>query len=355
MFGWGLYKSFIMSDKGGLSDKGGGALMEQNVRTGRRDLVEPVEAACPATLAALAEKAAAFMVASTAGNTKRAYRTAWKHFSAWCAKMGFESLPAAPATVGLYLTDAAATAKLTTLRLRLAAISQAHKTAGKRLDTAAPEIRKVMSGVARTKGAAVTKKQALTGDLLRDVVRAYAPGDRLKEKRDRAILITGFFGAMRRSELVAINVEDIVFVSEGAILTLPRRKTDQEGHGSELGLPAKDDPLLCPVTALKSWIAAAQIEEGPLFRSISKSGRLLDRRMNDKDVARIVKAATTAAGYPPSEFSAHSLRSGFITTAARKGVPERIIAAQSGHRSIAVLHGYVRRAGLFRENAADLI
>ena len=313
------------------------------------------DANLPSTLAIVADKARDYVKASTAENTKRAYQVAWADFARWCQDNGQDALPASPVTVGLYLTQAADSLKVSTLRLRLAAISQAHKTAGYRLETSAPEVRKVMSGIARTKGVAVSKKDAITDAILRDAVRAYATGSNLKAKRDRAILTVGFFAALRRSELAAINVEDVSFTDEGAIITLHRRKTDQEGQGTDIGLTIKPDTIICPVDALRSWIDAAAITEGALFRSISKSDRLLEPRLGDKDVDRIIKSATQSAGYNSDSFGGHSLRSGFITTCARKGVPERIIANQSGHKSINVLRGYVRKAGVFQENAAAMI
>jgi integrase len=319
-----------------------------------RDLA-PLEPALPADLAPLAEKARDYARAATADNTRRAYRAAWNGFAQWCADKGLDPLPASPATVGLYLADAAEGLKVSTLRLRLAAISQAHKTAGHRLDTADPAIRKIMAGIARTKGAAVAKKEAVTDAILRDAIRAYANGPTLKARRDRAILAVGFFAALRRSELAAIDVDHIAFTAEGVVLTLPRRKTDQEGHGTHIGLPAKDDATVCPVAALHAWLDGAGIKEGALFRSISKADRILAPRLGDKDMARVIKAATNAAGYDAAAFGGHSLRAGFITTAARKGIPERIIASQSGHKSVNILRGYVRRAGLFNENAAALI
>ena len=320
-----------------------------------RDLIPAPDAALPADLAPAVEKARAYAHAATAANTKRAYRAAWASFTRWCAAKGRDPLPAHPATVGLYLADHAEAIKVSTLRLRLAAISQAHRTAGHRLDTADPAIRRVMSGIARTKGVAVAKKEAVTGEILRDALRAYAGGAAMKAKRDRALLTVGFFAALRRAEIAAIDAADLAFTREGVVLTLRRRKTDQEGQGTEIGLPAKDDATICPVVALRAWLAASGICEGAIFRSISKGDRLLAPRLGDKDVARIVKAAAAAAGYDAAAFGGHSLRSGFITTCARKGVPERVIASQSGHKSINVLRGYVRRAGVFNENAAAMI
>jgi integrase len=320
-----------------------------------KDLTGASPAALPANLAPAMEKARAYAHASSADNTKRAYRVAWSNFVAWCEAKEVDPLPASPATVGLYLADAAEGVKVSTLRLRLVAISQAHRTAGHRLDTADSAIRRVMSGIARTKGVAVSKKEAVTSEILRDCIRAYAGGGTMKAKRDRALLAVGFFAALRRSEIASVDVADVSFTREGVILTIPRRKSDQEGQGTQLGLPAKQDVTVCPVAALRAWVEASGVIDGALFRSVSKGDRVLDRRLGDKDIARIVKGATAAAGYDAAIFGGHSLRSGFITTCARKGVPERIIAGQSGHKSINVLRGYVRRAGVFNENAATLI
>ena len=312
-------------------------------------------ATLPTEFVELIERAGAYVDAATASNTRRAYDAAWRSFEAWCRDKGFDALPALPATVGLYLTSAADEVKVSTLRLRLAAIARRHRDNDMSLDTAHPAIRKIMQGVARTKGSAPIKKEAATDVILRDAIRAYASGTSAKAKRDKAILTVGFFAALRRSELAAINIEHVSFTDEGALITLPRRKTDQEGHGTTIGLPVKDDPIICPVAALRDWLSAANKDSGALFCSVSRGGRVLQNRIGDRDVARIIKDATGAAGYDADAFGGHSLRSGFITTCARKGVPERIIATQSGHKSINVLRGYVRRASIFKENAAAMI
>jgi integrase len=333
----------IMSDNRTLSDM-----------IGNSDLISD-DGLLSSGLAAAVGRANEYAQAATAANTRRAYRAAWAHFAAWCGDRGLESLPASPTTVGLYLADVAEALKVSTLRLRLAAISRAHRAAGGRLDAAAPEISLVLSGIVRTKGAAVSKKEAVTDAILRDAIRAYALDETLKAKRDRTILALGFFAALRRSEIAAIDAADLAFAPEGVVLTLRRRKSDQEGLGFEIGLPAKADSTICPVAALAAWLEASGVAHGPVFRSITKGDRLTPTRLGDRDVARIVKAAAAAAGYDAAAFGGHSLRSGFITAAARKGVPERLIANQSGHRSVNVLRGYVRRAGVFNENAAAMI
>lgn len=303
----------------------------------------------------LQKRALYYIGGASAANTKRAYRAAWSDFARWCQGRGLEALPASPATVGLYLVDAAEKKKVSTLRLRLAAISQAHRISGYKLDVSAAEIRNLLNGVVRIKGAKVYKKEAITREMLHDCIQAYATGGRLKAKRDRALLSVGFFAALRRSELAAITIEDLTFTAEGVVLSLPKRKNDQNGLGSDVGLPFKENKDICPVRALREWLSAARLTSGPVFCVITKGDRPLRRRIGDRDVARIIKAATYAAGYDPEIYGGHSLRSGFITTAAREGVAERIIAQQSGHRSFDVLRGYVRRSGVFNENAASMI
>lgn len=306
-------------------------------------------------LAATVERATDYAKASTADNTKRAYGAAWRCFTSWCDGKSLTALPASPTTVALYLADKGGKLKASSLELRVAAIGRAHKTAGLSFDPRDPAIAQVVAGIRRVHGSSVTKKAAATKDILRDAIRAYAAGSSMKAKRDRALLTIGFFAALRRSELVAITADDIKLTPEGIVLTLPRRKTDQEGAGTTLGLPVKDDPVICPVAAYREWIEASGISAGAIFRSVSKGGRVLDQQLTDRDIARIVKAATGAAGYDAAEFSGHSLRAGFITTAATKGVPDHLIAMVSGHASMDTLRGYVRRAKLFTDNAAAMI
>lgn len=317
--------------------------------------VTTAAAPLPAELTSLAEKAQGYAEAASSANTRRAYAAGWTDFATWCEAKQLEALPADAAVVGLYLTDRASTLKLSSLRIRLVAISQVHKAAGHRLDTSAPQIRKVMQGIARTHGSAVRKVEAATIDVVRDTVRALAKRTGLKALRDRAVVLLGFAAALRRSEISAIDCGHIRFTADGLILVLPRRKTDQEGVGTEIGVPFGKDPLYCPVLVVKGWLEAAGLTAGPLFVAISKAGRPLPSRLGDRDVARVIKAAVAAAGYEAEIFGGHSLRSGFATTAGRAGVAERIIMLQTGHKSLPVLRGYIRRGSLFTENAAALI
>lgn len=303
----------------------------------------------------LAEQATAYAAAATSENTRRAYRAAWADFAGWCQEKQLAALPASEATIGLFLADRAATLKNASLRMRLVAIARAHRTKGHRLDTKAPQIRDVLQGIARTHGTAVTKKAPATLDIVRDVVRVLSAEDTLRSLRDRAIFLLGFAAALRRSEISAIDVGHLRFAPEGLILTLPRRKTDQEGEGTEIGVPRGLDTRYCPIATLTAWLERSAIEGGALFRSISRGDRLKAPRLSDRDVARVIQAAVKRVGFDPLEFGGHSLRAGFATAAGRAGIPERLIMLQTGHKSLPVLRGYIRRGSLFSENAAALL
>ncbi|MBL6082087.1 site-specific integrase [Belnapia sp. T18] len=300
----------------------------------------------------LSDAARTYASEAAAANTKRAYRAAWADFVGWCAIGGHTPLPAAPEVVGSFLAARASTHKAASLTMRLVAIGQAHRLKGHRLDRQHPAIRETMKGIRRTHGTAPAKKAAADVVVLRDAVSELAkiPGPRAL--RDRALLLVGFAGALRRSELVALDLADIRFVAEGMVLTLRRRKTDQEGQGTEIAIPFGQSERTCPVLNLRAWLEAAGITSGPVFVSVNRGGAVGSARLSPIDVARVVKAAMEAAGADPTGFSGHSLRSGFITSAARAGVAERHIQNQSGHRSLPVLRGYIRRGSLFVDNAA---
>ena len=308
-----------------------------------------------AEVSPLSGSARAYASAAAAENTKRAYRAAWADFTSWCEAEGLAVLPAAPETVGNFLAARAGTHKAASLNMRLVAIGQAHRLKGHALDTRHPAIRETMKGIRRTHGTAPAKKAAVVVDLLRDAIAelAKAPGPRAL--RDRAMLLVGFAAALRRSELVAIDAEDVQQVADGIVITLRRRKTDQEGRGTEIAIPYGQSERTCPVLTLRAWMKAANITTGPLFVSVSRHGAIGPARLSPIDVARAVKAAMGGADYDPALFSGHSLRSGFITSAARAGVAERDIQNQSGHRSLPVLRGYIRRGSLFIDNAAGKV
>lgn len=311
-------------------------------------------ASLPATLDALADQAFTYATASKSPATIRAYRSDWQHFTAWCAGHGLVALPAEPSTVALYLTDMTSTAKVATLTRRLSSISQAHKTAGHESPTGAQLVRTTMAGIRRTLGTAqVAKAPILTADL-----RAFTAGlepDRLIDVRDRALLLLGFAGAFRRSELVALDVDDLVDGTDGLTVTIRRSKTDQQGAGRKIGLPYGSNPATCPVRAYRAWIAAAEITTGPIFRGVDRHGNVASARLSAEAVALVVKRHAGRLGLDVGSYAGHSLRAGLATAAAQAGASERSIMNQTGHRSLPMVRRYIRDGSLFRENAAAAV
>ena len=306
----------------------------------------PLAPSAPPALAATVEQARSYAEAATAPATRKAYAADRRDFAAFAAKQDASSLPAAPALVALYATTLAGTKTVATIRRRMVAIAQAHKNAQQENPVAHPQVQAILQGIARTKGVAQRKKEALTVDRLRDALLTLT-GDSLKARRDRALLLLAFACAARRSEVAALDVADLRFDRRGLIVTLRRSKTDQTGQGREIGVPYVVHEGLCAVRALRAWLDAAAIAEGPVFRTFSLGGELTPNRIDPKDVARLVKRVVAKAGIV-GDFAAHSLRAGFITTAAAtKGVSEADIQRVSGHRSVAILRGYVRRATVF--------
>lgn len=307
-------------------------------------------------LVATPEKAKALIDAADADNTRRAYAAAWGHFTAWCSGEGRQPLPADPATLLGYVVACAGSVSVSTMQVRRAAIIHQHRRAGVPQPRAIfdhPAIVDAWKGLRRTTGAAPKKKAAARTVEVRAMV-ATLP-DNLIGTRNRALLLAGFMGAMRRSELVALDIADLELRAEGFAVTLRKSKTDQEGQGVQLAIAYGSDPATCPVRSLQAWIAAAGITEGALFRSINRHGQI-GERLSDKSVATIVKETAEAAGLDGGAayagFSGHSLRAGFITTAADAGAPIGDIQRQSRHKSVDVLLGYVRAAELFKGNAA---
>ncbi len=301
-------------------------------------------------LAAMLDQAQDYARLSRATNTQRAYRADWADFSAWCAGHGQPALPATPQTVLLYLTDAAQRCKVSTLQRRLTTISQAHKAERHPSPTGDPAVRAVWAGIKRTLGTAQHGKTAAVTEDLRRMVRAL-PQTSTIGKRNRALLLLGFAGAFRRSELVGLDIADVVVTGDGLVVTLRRSKTDQEGAGRTVGIPYGSDPTTCPVRATTGWIAVAGLTAGPLFRSITRHGKM-QGRLSDWAVAQVVKAAATGAGLDPANYAGHSLRAGLATAAAQAGVSERAIMAQTGHKSLPMVRKYIRAGSLFQDNAA---
>ena len=259
-------------------------------------------------------------------------------------------LPAAPETVAAFLAfEASRRTKPSTIGRRAAAIRYAHKLAGLALPTDDERVRATMRGIRRSMGVAPHRKSPATADK----IMAMAPvvGERLSTIRDRALLLLGFAGAFRRSELVALNVEDIEETNDGLKVTIRRGKTDQEGQGATIAIPR--GAMACPVAALRSWIKAAKIATGPVFRPIAKGERIQDGRLTDRSVAKIVKAHAARVGLDPVNFSGHSLRSGFLTSAAARGASIFKMADQSRHKNMDTLRGYVRDADIFKDHAGS--
>ncbi len=261
-------------------------------------------------------------------------------------------LPASPQTIILYSTDLAKNQlkKWNTLSRRLAAISQLHSQAGFESPTRTWAVKQFLQGLRRELGVApVRKKPVLVADL-QEILKQVP--DSVLGKRDRALLLVGFTGAFRRSELIGLNVEDLEETRDGTVVHIRRSKTDQEGEGRKLGIPPGAEEATCPVRALAEWRTAAGLTSGPLFRSVDRHGRVLGQRLSGEGVAMVVKRYVEKLGCDPAQFAGHSLRSGLATAAAAAGKSERAIMNQTGHRSVATLRRYIRDGNLFRENAA---
>lgn len=286
--------------------------------------------------------------------TVRAYASDWRDFTTWCSSRHLQALPAEDQTVALYLTDLAGHGvKASTLARRQVAISQAHKLEDLPTPTTSSIVRRVYAGIRRTHGTAQQgKAPALVADI-KNMVRAQPYN--VRGLRDRALLLLGFAGAFRRSELVGLDVDDLEFSRLGLVVTLRWSKTDQEGQGRRLGIPYGSSELTCPVRSVQAWLQAAHISLGPIFKPVDRFGRIQDHRLSDKGVARLVKHHAAAIDLDPKRYAGHSLRAGLATSAAAAGVGDREIMRQTGHRSIAMVNRYVREGNLFRNNAAGAV
>ena len=302
-----------------------------------------------ATARALARNAAA-------PATLRAYRADWAHYAAWCAQAGFTPVPAEPVTVGAYLASLKDTHAPTTIRRRLSAIGKMHRFNDLPWNPSHRAIQEPLQGLLRQHGRPVQKAAALSLDLLRRLV---ATCDRsARGRRDRAMLLFGFAGALRRSELVTLRVEDVAIVAGGLRLRIARSKTDQAGQGAELGLPRGKHVETCPVRALDDWQTVARRKAGPLFRRISTGGNIGDTALHPDAVRRILAYRVRLAGLTLEGFdrmSAHALRVGFITEAYAKGVRDEDIMRHTRHRDLRTMRGYVQRAGLVNESPAGML
>ena len=278
---------------------------------------------------------------SKANNTLRAYQSDFRDFSAFCAKNGFSSLPTQPKIIALYITHLSKSSKFSTLKRRIASISVLHKLKGHYLDTKHPIIMENLHGIKRTLGTRQKAKKPILINDLKLIIKAIDE----KKIRDKALILIGFSGGFRRSELVNIHFSDIDFVTEGVKILIKRSKTDQSGEGSVKAIPYFDNQEFCPVVALKNYVKKnfSNINEGKIFN------------ISDKSVALIIKRYAEKAGLDSSKYSGHSLRSGFATTAAEFGAEERNIMAMTGHKTSQMVRRYIKEANLFKNNALNKI
>jgi len=236
------------------------------------------------------------------------------------------------------------------IQRRLNAIAEAHKAAGLESPTLTGMVRNTLKGIKRTMGTAVVQKAAALTDDIRAMIDAADVG--LIGVRDRALVLLGFAGAFRRSELVGLDLEDLEFNRDGLTVMLRRSKTDQDGAGRRIGIPYGSNPETCPVRVLQIWLQRVNLSHGSVFRSIDRHGTMQPARLSGTDVARIVKKLAVRAGLDASRYAGHSLRAGHATSAAIAGASERSIMNQTGHRSVQMVRRYIRDANLFRENSA---
>lgn len=302
----------------------------------------------------LREAAQEFARAAKSPATRRAYASDLRDFDAWCAGQQRAPLPAEPATVALYVTHLARSGSAaSTIQRRLAAISQVHQLAGHvPPPTADWEVRQVVQGIRRRLGTAPAQKEAVLTATLRRLVASCDPATRTGA-RDRALLLLGFGAALRRSELVALDVEDVTETDEGLRIRIRRSKTDPQAHGDEVGVVKGQHPDIDPVRALQHWRELGDITAGPLFRPVTRADTVRRGRLSGQTVALIVQRTAERAGLPaPEAFAGHSLRSGCATQAAVEGAPERAIMRQGRWRSAATVRRYIRTGDLWQENAS---
>jgi site-specific recombinase XerD len=297
----------------------------------------------------LVGEARGYLDAAKSDATKRAYESDWAHFEQWAKDHQAQALPASVETVAEYITDLAAVAKVSTLERRIAAITHFHKTSGAESPARSTPIRTLMSGIRRTKGTKASEKKPVLTEDLRTMLEELPDGN--LGIRDRALLLVGFAGGFRRSELVSLDFEDLDFKRAGLAVTLRRSKTDQEGEGRKVGINYGSNVETCPVRSLQAWLEHAAIDSGAVFRSISRHGKI-DGRLTPQSVALVVKRYAAAVGKDPAEFGGHSLRAGLATQAAESGASERSIMNQTGHKSLKIVRKYIREGSLFRENAS---
>ena len=295
---------------------------------------------------------------SKANNTVRAYKSDFDDFGLFCAQNGFKSLPSDPKVVSLYLTYLSTKdVKMSTLKRRLVSIGVIHKLKGHYLDTKHPSIIENMMGIKRRKGSIQKGKKPLLINNLKILINVIdkEKNEEIKKLRDRSIILIGFSGGFRRNEIVSLDYDDLEFVQEGLKISLKRSKTDQFGEGLVKGLPYFENSKYCPVISIKKWIEISKISSGAIFRRFIKGSKLSHNRLTDQSVALLIKHYLKLAGIESKNYSGHSLRSGFATSAAESGAEERSIMAMTGHKSSEMVRRYIKEANLFKNNALNKI
>ena len=295
---------------------------------------------------------------SKANNTIRAYRSDFKDFSVFCAKNSLKSLPTDSKIVSLYLTYLSSKgAKISTLKRRLVSLGVIHKLKGHYLDTKHPIIIENLMGIKRKIGSFQQGKKPILINQLKSIINVIdnEKTKEIKKIRDKTLILVGFGGGFRRSELVSIDYNDIELVPEGVKIVVRRSKTYQFGEGMLKGLPYFSNQNYCPVLHLKKWLELSNIKSGPIFRRFSKSFKLSENRLTDQSVALLLKNYLGAAGIENKNYSGHSLRSGFATVAAESGADERSIMAMTGHKTTQMVRRYIREANIFKNNALNKI
>ena len=295
---------------------------------------------------------------SKANNTIRAYKSDFNDFGLFCAQNGFKSLPSEPKIVSLYLTHLSTKdAKMSTLKRRLVSIGIIHKLKGHYLDTKHPSIIENIMGIKRRKGSVQKGKKPILINYLKEIINVIDDQNKedIKKFRDRSIILIGFSGGFRRNEIVSLDCDDLDFVPEGVKINIKRSKTDQFGEGFTKALPYFERSKYCPVVSLKKWIAISKIASGPVFRRFVKGSKLSKKRLTDQTVALLIKEYLNLAGIDSKNYSGHSLRSGFATSAAESGVEERSIMAMTGHKSTEMVRRYIKESNLFKNNALNKI
>ena len=307
---------------------------------------------------ALKEETLLNLKSSKANNTVRAYKSDFNDFGLFCAKNGFKSLPTEPKIISLYLTYLSTkNIKMSTLKRRLVSISVIHRLKGHYIDTKHPSIIENIMGIKRRKGSIQRGKKPILINNLKTIINVIDEYNKeeIKRLRDRSIILIGFSGGFRRNEIVSIDYDDLDFVQEGLKMNVRRSKTDQFGEGFVKALPYFNNQLYCPVVSLKDWLNISKIASGPVFRRFNKGSSLSEKRLTDQSVALLIKEYLNLAGIDSKNYSGHSLRSGFATSAAESGAEERNIMAMTGHKSTEMVRRYIKEANLFKNNALNKI